>query len=599
MRTSNRVHHEPYSHHRRHVSTTPFPDVVPDSPSTGRESEILVGPVLRYTDRFGTATVFVETARSRRVSITTGDGVTTGTSTWSVHGHHYALVVLRALPRDRAVTYTVALDNVTVWPLRASSYPPSVVPPFTSSGRVRIAFGSCRELGSYDATGRRRWGADALVALAARLRGSDHTTWPDLVLHLGDQVYADEPSPEIRDRLRALHRNVPEEVCEEIQDFEEYTWLYQATWMHPAVRWLLSTVPSAMILDDHDLRDDWNTSAAWRREMERRPWWPDRVKGGLGTYWVYQHIGNVDPDTLEEDDLYRAVTTTEDPRDATAALDAFALRADREPETARWSFSRDIGDTRLVVVDSRCSRTLQPSEARAIVDRDEWDWLTAAALADPAPSHVLIASTLPVFLPYGVHHIEGWSEAIAGGAWGPPGRWLGERVRQGIDLEHWPAFRNSFDAMVELLGALVQRTPAPRSILLLSGDVHFSYTSRVLLKDHPETPTHIHQLVQSPLRNALPWYASLAFRFFHRKIAARLFRPLARSAGVTDPRVTWEFDGPLSFSNGLMMLDLTADAAHVAMDEAHFTGAGEEILVRREEHALTTGSPTAPQPSGR
>ena len=32
-----------------------------------------------------------------------------------------------------------------------------------------------------------------------------------------------------------------------------------------AVRWLLSTVPSGMLLDDHDLRDDWNTSLSWRR----------------------------------------------------------------------------------------------------------------------------------------------------------------------------------------------------------------------------------------------------------------------------------------------------------------------------------------------
>ncbi|MGW1633884.1 hypothetical protein, partial [Streptomyces anthocyanicus] len=29
------------------------------------------------------------------------------------------------------------------------------------------------------------------------------------------------------------------------------------------VRWLLSTVPSCMIFDDHDVIDDWNTSAAW------------------------------------------------------------------------------------------------------------------------------------------------------------------------------------------------------------------------------------------------------------------------------------------------------------------------------------------------
>lgn len=581
------------------MSTTPLPDVLPDSPSTGRENEVLVGPVLRYTDRSGTATVFLETARACTVSITTDDDRVTTTPTWSVHGHHYALVVLRDLPRDRAVTYTVTLDEVPVWPLRSSSYPPSIIPPFASSGQIRLAFGSCRELGSYDADGRKRWGADALVALATRLRGTDHTTWPDLILHLGDQVYADEPSPEIRERLLDLHRDVPEEVREEIQNFEEYTWLYQTTWMHPAVRWLLSTVPNAMILDDHDLRDDWNTSASWRREMERRPWWPERVKGGLGTYWVYQHIGNVHPDALEEDGLYRTITTADDPADATAALDAFALEADRDPTTARWSYSRDIGHTRLVVVDSRCSRTLEPAEDRAIVGRDEWEWLTSQALQDPAPSHVLIASTLPVFLPYGAHHIEGWSEAIASGAWGPPGRWLGERVRQSVDLEHWPAFRNSFDAMVELLGALVQRDPGPRSILLLSGDVHFSYSSRVHLKDHPGTTTHIHQLVQSPLRNALPWYASLAFRFFQRKIAARIFRPLARSAGVTDPRVTWEFDGPLSFENGLMVLELTPDTAHVAMDEAHFTATNDEVLVRREEHDLTTGSAADSRPRSR
>ena len=71
-----------------------------------------------------------------------------------------------------------------------------------------------------------------------------------------------------------------------------------------------------------------------------------------------------------------------------------------------------------------------------------------------------------------------------------------------------------------------------------------------------------------------------------------------RSAGV-GPRVTWEFDGPLSFNNGLMTLDLTAETAHVAMDEAHFTDADEEVLIRREAHGLTVGSPAISRPSGR
>ena len=44
-------------------------------------------------------------------------------------------------------------------------------------------------------------------------------------------------------------------------------------WSDPPIRWLLSTVPSAMIFDDHDVVDDWNTSAAWVDEMRRQDWW--------------------------------------------------------------------------------------------------------------------------------------------------------------------------------------------------------------------------------------------------------------------------------------------------------------------------------------
>ena len=86
---------------------------------------------------------------------------------------------------------------------------------------------------------------------------------------LGDQVYADDPSEQIVERLHERHeqqgRDVDNEVDGEILDFEEYTWLYEEAWMEPSVRWLLSTVPTAMLLDDHDLRDDWNTSMSWRR----------------------------------------------------------------------------------------------------------------------------------------------------------------------------------------------------------------------------------------------------------------------------------------------------------------------------------------------
>ena len=50
-------------------------------------------------------------------------------------------------------------------------------------------------------------------------------------------------------------------------DFEEFTRLYRESWEDPAIRWLLSNVSCAMVIDDHDVNDDWNISQAWVEKM--------------------------------------------------------------------------------------------------------------------------------------------------------------------------------------------------------------------------------------------------------------------------------------------------------------------------------------------
>ncbi len=122
-----------------------------------------------------------------------------------------------------------------------------------------------------------------------------------------------------------------------------------------------------MILDDHDLRDDWNTSQEWRDRVTRTPWWRERVVGAFASYWVYQHLGNLSPTELEQDALYRRVR--EDGRRRRPAPGCSTTSpgsADAEPDSARWSFFRDFGTEdhgiRLVVVDSRCSRVLDPRD---------------------------------------------------------------------------------------------------------------------------------------------------------------------------------------------------------------------------------------------
>ena len=61
------------------------------------------------------------------------------------------------------------------------------------------------------------------------------------------------------------------------------------------IRWLFSTVGVAMIFDDHDVHDDWNTSIAWLEEMRAKPWWEERIESALSSYWIYQHLGNLSP----------------------------------------------------------------------------------------------------------------------------------------------------------------------------------------------------------------------------------------------------------------------------------------------------------------
>ncbi len=560
------------------------PDGVPD---------ILVGPVQRFRGAGGEATVFLELSAACEVELRAGgdDPVTTRARTWELRGHHYVLLMVSGLPDDRAVPYEVWLGDTLVWPDPARDHPPSVFAP-PADHRLRLSFGSCRELGPYDEDGLDQWGADALVGLSRRLQSSDHGDFPHLLLHLGDQVYADEPSPDIADRLRELHRDIHDDAREEIRNFEEYTWLYHTTWMHPDVRWLLSTVPNAMILDDHDLRDDWNTSASWRRDVQTQPWWRDRVIGGLASYWVYQHIGNLSPAELHDDPVFAAVTT-QPPDEAWDTLEQYAWRADTEPDSARWSFARDLGPARLLVVDSRCSRVLDPPEQRALVDDVEWAWLRERALAATDTRHVLIATTLPVFLPYGVHHLETWNEAVSTGAWGRACAWAGEHIRQAVDLEHWPAYHRSFVAMVDLLGDLVRRPDPPASILMMSGDVHFSYTARVELLDAPMDRTAVHQLVQSPMRNALPKVMVGAFWTFQTWLSAQVLRPLPRLAGVGDPAAHWRFDGPLEFENGVMTVHLDDDRADVVVSRARVDDDGREYLIDTATKKLTTPLPPA------
>ena len=295
---------------------------------------------------------------------------------------------------------------------------------------------------------------------------------------------------------------------DDVADFEEYTWLYHEAWSSEVERWVLSVVPSAMIFDDHDMIDDWNTSSSWLADIRRQPWWHDRVIGGLMSYWVYQHLGNLSPAEIRADGMLDHFVEL---GDATAALTAWAEEAERfmgVPGGYRFSFYRELGPVRLVVIDSRCARVLEPG-ARRMVDDDQWAWVVEHA--DVTCEHLVLATSVPVALPGGLHDLEQWNERVSSGAWGTRASRLGEKIRRALDLEDWSAFHHSYRAMMDLVGdvATPGRRPSvdpPATVTILAGDVHFSFRSRATFSDRPGRPaptSRVHQIVNSPIRNVL------------------------------------------------------------------------------------------------
>jgi hypothetical protein len=505
---------------------------------------LVLGPLLRYVGET-CATFWVETDGPCEVAV-----LGTTQQTFRVAGHHYGLVRVNELEPGTEYAYEVTLDGGHVWPEPESELPPSRFRTISSDGSqaVEIAFGSCRVAvpseppytlrKDDDERGREH---DALRTLAVRMSNEPFECWPNLLLLLGDQVYADEVSPDTREFIRS-RRDTTEPPGEIALGFEDYTFLYRESWGEPVIRWLLSTVPSAMIFDDHDVHDDWNTSAAWLKKIRATDWWDDHIIGALASYWIYQHVGNLSPGEQDEDGTLARVQEAED---AWPILAELATGADRERQESRWSFHRDLGRTRLVMIDSRAGRALEDGK-RGMLDDDEWEWIERHCDGDF--DHLLLATSVPWLLAPGMHYLEAWNEAVCDGAWGARAAELSEKLRQELDLEHWAAFRDSFERLAELQRAVGagERGPSPASVVTLSGDVHHAYLSEVAYPRTAGVRSAIYQAVCSPMRNPLDARERRAIKGMMSKPVHAVTRALAHAAGVDDPPVRWRMigDGP-------------------------------------------------------
>jgi hypothetical protein len=549
-------------------------------------ARLILGPLLRHIGEHD-ATIWVETDAPCEVEVRAGDAGAGGRErTFAVAGHYYALIPVTGLEPASSVTYEVHIDGDSVWPDPESTFPPSRIRTIDPARPIRLIFGSCREAPPMRNRGGRP--PDVLDSFASRMLTQHHEEWPDMLLLVGDQVYADYTTPTMQAFIKS-RRDIRRAPYAEVADFEEYTRLYLETWGEPTARWLLSTLPSSMIFDDHDVRDDWNTSHAWRREMQRTDWWDARISGALMSYWIYQHLGNLSLTRLADDTMYATVRKVPD---AEPELRTFAQQADREADGAKgtmWSYRRDFGPVRLLVIDSRCGRILADGH-RSMVSDPEFEWIEAQ-VDDGGFEHLVVVTSMPWLLPRALHDIESWNEALAAGSRGRTLATMAEWLRRAVDLEHWAAFRKSFDRLARLferVGRGEHGGSAPATICVLSGDVHHAYVSEADYEEPLES--RVYQITCSPINNTVPLPMRLVFHVGWSHTVERVTRFFGRWTHVPPLPIRWHHPTGPHFGNMLALLTLDGRSANIRLERSiridekapHAHRVGEDLAITAE-----------------
>ncbi len=545
-----------------------------------RQPDLICGPLLRHVDRTSVV-IWVEVADGfTEIEVElTGEGIgapmipvrATGYPV-RVGASRYCWIACDLLLPDTWYSYVVRgrREDGSVkdlWPDRklAGIGLPSLFRtlPTWAFDPLRIAYGSCRAgYAQGDPAGSEK-GLDALLGLASQLAETwddRRTSWPQLLLLTGDQVYGDQLSDRLKSRFRRpdLRGDDPDSATTLAQFVELYREAWTAT---PEVRWLLSTVPSFMIMDDHEQTDDWNITADWVA-ARRSPAWITRFGAGLLAYWLYQGAGNLAPRDWLADERMRPLAPRIRPLfdDATDRLTSMFESYVRGTRRARWSYAFEAAGTRFVVGDTRMTRKL--SGHRLLMDDPSWTDFRDLALDHPRRRVVLVVPG-PVLNPHPLHDLFSWvadkiendpsflerletaavgglagalGGAIVGGiggflVGGPAGAaagaaggaivggiagatagfFLEEIIEHFIagptleqDIELWPAFPSSFDRMTTLLESLVngEGTTPKTFVAIVSGDVHFSYLMRGdLARSTRRTP--VYQFTLSPFRQLI------------------------------------------------------------------------------------------------
>jgi hypothetical protein len=475
-------------------------------------SQIRIGPLVRATTAT-CATIWAEFTQPCTVQLSVvpaqspqAEPISLSVHTTTVGGRHYAAPQLYALQPATWYTYqiyTSTPDNGS-WQ-QATSLPIQCFRTLDQSSTtstpvlrtsLRLVYGSCRKLDQPT--------TDALSAFASWLQQhfeQREATWPHLLLLIGDQIYADQPAQPFIQQHPHLRQGATQ--------FADFALFYEYAWTQDdAVRQVLATIPSYMIFDDHELLNDWNIAPQWCAQIIKRGH-AQKLIDGLVAYWIYQGWGNLIDYQNSHHPLLsimqQAAASGED------ALDALreAIKQDiYGPTRLTWHYTIPT-DPPIFVANVRANRTTvftnDPHTIYAptrIMDQQQMSELQTW-MREHDNTLSLLVSSVPALLP----PLIGFAQYLMGvRLWqhsAPPLRWLGLQLARlqlklavKTSFDHWPIFSATWQELLRLLDT------RQHDILLLSGDVHFSYAARAQ-RTHSQTQASLYQFVSTPIQNAL------------------------------------------------------------------------------------------------
>jgi len=319
----------------------------------------------------------------------------------------------------------------------------------------------------------------------------------------------------------------------------------------PSVRRTLANVPTLMIMDDHDVTDDWNLNPIWVDRVYKTAFGRAILRNGLAAYTLFQDWGNdplryMNEDTAAAGDARRMLLqiarmfpprASAEAQPATAdvpakpvmdALDTFygldkvsKGQPDGSFELAtppiKWHWRYQGPKYLMVALDNRTRRSFvsregPPGNVAIGAQKDMIpDALPAGleVLIVVAPLQVLGAGVLDELIApasYRVFDAKSYShlnptptdaEKLA------ERQLPGTRRMVGTDpdaIEAW-----AFDPAA--LEALLKRLSAHKRVLLLSGDVHYaSATEMSYWTQGQPAPARIVQFTSSGFKNVMPWF---------------------------------------------------------------------------------------------